>query len=369
MTKWALMFFALLFSFGAGFLVSRHHYSARDREVVAKINSIPVGRRELMRALTVYRLKALEQIVQNRAISEYARRKGITVSDSELDFGQQKFQDYEHQLQVAANLRSEALLRKIILSKWPTQQRGLLLEQFRPALTRYSVTVICLLNDTDLELLNENLARGATFSSMVSKFGAPLPINVAANGLIANATLAELKELIGGNAVDAIALLKPGETTKLVPSNFGKLVIHLDEKKDDEQTLRPYLDEVLIESQRNALLYKVAGNTVLESPYLEALRTTPKPTPNQDVGKLAAPSSNATSAPVNKLPSPKIAPSDNASPSTNLDLPKPDATPTSIPGLDLHPDLKSTPTQVPRPRRNLESTKTFPKKKVSTNTR
>ncbi len=348
---------ALCLAFAAGYQTNRAAQGALNRQAIASVNGDFISRRELNEYLAGYRLTALIDLLEFKVIQQYANSLKVTVSDSELHLENAKTTDKEERYLAERKARGQALLRKIVLRRFSDSKKKQLFQAFLPELTRYTVTVLCLAKPEDEKAFRDQLTSGVSLNDLLAKFSRDIPA-LDKQHQMKNTDIGTLQGELGDTIGMVVPGLKLGEISHTFASPQGPMIVRLDRKLEEYASLEPYLDALLVDSQRAMLSYQLMAHAVVATDL-----TIPQGrnwTPQSKAQKLAKPNASATTLP-DALPAPiatgapipngipaVTATGDLSHPSNALPLPQSTGTPV-LQGLPK-PVLTGAPTDLPAPK-------------------
>jgi len=266
----------------------------------------------------------LQQLVEQKLIEQEAARQKVTLTEQEskdLDKAAEtiKVKPYA---QAALERAKVALLARHLLLKGVTEaQIKEVYELYKPELTQYELFVVVLNTKKDGHDLQRSLEDGVKFDILAKNFS--IDPSRKNGGRIGYLTMPQIRRLMGQEAADEVARLKPNQVGKMIYSPHGLIVLKLGAIKADYKDLKPVAESVLAESRRTELMYRLLSVAKVQSPFMQEA---PSALPAEDTaGILASPK------PAAELPKPGEQPGTGAG-----ELPKPG---TENPGAGELPKL------------------------------
>ena len=129
-------------------------------------------------------------------------------------------------------------------------------------------------------------------------------------GKIGYLTMPQIRRLMGQEAADEVARLKPNQVGRMIYSPHGLIVVKLGAIKSDYKDLKPVAESILAESRRTELMYRLLSVAKVQSPFMQEA---PSALPSEDTAGILA-----TPKPAAELPKPGDQPGTGAG-----ELPKP----------------------------------------------
>jgi hypothetical protein len=294
------------------------------------VNGREVRRSQLDVALTHYRDQAMTDLGTQVVVAEAARRAGVAVDDEDL-IDQQEAMDPELGLATLTRLRTEILLRKLVLSKVKKAEKDEVYRLFRPDLTGYRLSYIVLQESIDSKALDRDLRAGLPFEKLQATYGKLNPPEITPE-LLRPLRPEQLWELFGRRGSATVQALPVGKVSPPLSSGVGIVLVRLDAKEDSYEQVEQSLHQVLYEANKNQVVRELAESTFVTTPltwsatkrkpvhiYGDKVEDLAKPKPKPSATPQASPPATATPLPA-KSPSP-VAPAETASPTPADRLP------------------------------------------------
>ena len=353
-TRTALLGMCLtsLFSFVTGLAVSRIRERRRQETVlpvVATVNSEDIRQADLQLALSLYRRRAIEDLVAEKLLLQAAKQKGIEVQP-ETDPTPEPGIFPDEAVAMARRQRSQKLRRALCLAAFSPAAKRKAFRDLGPELRRYSLWVISLHDQDERAILEREIESGSPLGTIVPKYS--VPPGLPKNGHLVDVSRSTVSQLLGPYVGDSLLRMKVGELSPLTPSPFGPVAVKLVQVKQSYEELEPVLDDVLVESEALALDYELGSQAYVTSAYVSDLSrkrksTGEKPLDPEGLKPIAAQGPSGLPQPKQKpvrklvgiaLPNPPSATPTPAATARRIARPLP------LPPLKpLHPTVSATP--------------------------
>lgn len=314
----------------------------KQSRVVLVVNGEMITKRDLDRALSIYREEALKSLGSQKVIAQAARRRKLTVADQELNL--KGLADVDDDLRRARTemMRSGALFRKLILADVSPADKQKIYDEFRPQLAQYCFSSFSVAEGVDLRRLLDDIAKKRSFEDLAKSYqkageNSHLPESM---------TLEQIRTDFGPTGCQAIQQMEVNDVAGPVPSGHGPLVLRLERIKDSYKDVEPAIEEIAFRSRIRFYQYHLGVDSVITS--LLPAEKTDEPKPDVPKGQDGLPVPNATG-----VATPKV-------------LPAPDPTATVFPrGLPSPKSSGPGPKQLTPPAKHLPTPSYLPKLKPS----
>lgn len=241
---------------------------------VASVNGEDIPLKEFMVAITAEAGPSiLNRLVESRLILQEAKKQGLSAANDpslnrEIDRIQFDVRDKDAVQVFVTQAKANALLRILVLKNVKETELRDTYEQFREDLERYEVSRILLGSEDTAKQVNIALETGSKFDQLA----ATSSLDEGTKNMGGNAGLATRQQLLkayGSAITRKILALRPGETTRplhLVDDRY--LILKLLSHKNTFEELRPYVEDIYVNRERNDFLYRLTVKSEIVSPFL-----------------------------------------------------------------------------------------------------
>ncbi len=284
MRKTAIVWFVTLavascLGFVAG---ARHARREPGRVSVASVNGEVITQAEFENALKlVVGQEVLRLLCTQKVVMQEAQRHGISVSDSEveqarktgrgLSYGDFKLPDEATQEPgfreiVNQEVRAGLIMRKMVLKDVSESWKRHIYELFKDELIQYELFCILVPSQTEAEVVASKLKQGVSFAELAASYSVE-ETSKSNGGRVGFMTQPALQTLLGPEASESLLSLKPGATSRPLPTPVGVVFLKIGTVRSTYNELKPAVEELFVESKRLALLQELITGAELVSPF------------------------------------------------------------------------------------------------------
>ena len=276
-----------------------------ERRPIAVVNDEVITQTDLDRALTVYRLRALEELVDQKLVSQWARREHVTVSASELSPSKSFSNNPVENAFLLLRNQHDVLWRKLVIKKVGEPMRKKIYREFLQELRQYDLSVIILSSSKeDARAYQEDFAQNTSFEALALRYSVDETTS-RIGGKLGFLSLPGVRIRYGPYAADKVIDLQVGEVTGPVDTPFGTAIFKLSAIKESFDDLAPSIDQILVEGKRSEYAYELYKSAHISSDLIPPLKNAPSgPKPH---GSDALPHPSGTPGGIDvSLPAPKL---------------------------------------------------------------
>ena len=255
----------------------------------------------------------LQQMVEQKLIEQEAAKQKVTLTaqeTKELDKAAESIKIKPYAQAALERAKVALLARHLLLKGVSEAQIKEVYDLYKPEITQYELFVVVLTTKKDGHDLQRSLQDGVAFDILAKNFS--LDPSRKNGGKIGYLTMPQIRRLMGQEAADEVARLKPNQVGKMIYSPHGLIVLKLGSIKSDYQDLKPIAESILAESRRTELMYRLLSVAKVQSHFMQEA---PSALPSEDTGGILA-----SPKPAAELPKPGDLPGTGAG-----QLPKPGA--------------------------------------------
>lgn len=241
-----------------------------EPQVEAVVNGQPIVQEDFYAALKLSRGQhTLLRLIFQQLILQEAERYKVSVEPALLRAASKEadqIQDPSIRRVYLRELEAQALMRRLLLREIPESRIRQLLNQFRQELTQYEVSAMTVRSSADGQRVLDGLVRGEHFEDLAKELAAD-PATALNGGRVGWVTEGQVVERYGRQAGESLPLISPQGASG--PFAFGRVfvVVHLRGVRNDDATLRPVLETLLVESRKTAFAYRLFRQANISSKY------------------------------------------------------------------------------------------------------
>ena len=256
---WPMGVLLLLVGSNAGVyrLATRKH-----QEVVLVVNGEEVHRPQLETVLTRFRDQAMTELASEVVIEQAARKAGITLPTPK---SRERYKmDRDLLTAIAAQQRSEALLRVLVLRQVSDADRQRVFQEFGRELARYRLRFLLFQEHADAGELKKDLAAHMPFDKVEVKYGKFNPPEVTED-LRQPIPTETLSHLLGQKGCEIVTSLPVGATSPVLPSRIGWLMVRVESIENSYPQLLPAINDLLFEARKNLYVRELGQSASVDS--------------------------------------------------------------------------------------------------------
>lgn len=282
----------------------------------------------------------LNGMIEQKLIQQEAARQKVTLTSTEtrdLEKAALAVKDPTYREAALEKAKTMTLARHLLLQGVTESQIREVYNLYKDELTQYELFAIVLMTRKDGQDLQRSLQDGSKFSSLAQNFS--IDPSRKNGGKVGFLTLPQIRRSLGQEAADEVARLKPNQVGKMIYTPFGLTVLKLGEVKSDYKDLKPVAENLLAESRRTDLNFRLFQNAKISSPFMD---TAPDGLPTNEELGIKPGDKEAPGA----LPLPKESPNGNK----DKTMPKFDAGSKNAPKDLPKPGEGAAPGELPKPK-------------------
>ena len=262
-------------------------------ETVLTVNGQSVSNRDFEQELKqTAASETLQRLLRQMVIEQEAARQEIKLSQEEEAELYRIAHRAPSQLRALARrqARSEYLLRSLVLQDVSESTKQRLFRQFGPQLTQYEVSVLLVGTDAEARYASANLAV-CSFETLVETMS--LDPSKRNRGRVGFLTRSQLQSWLGNEAAEAVVGLQKDSVTPPLHALPGRVILKRGEVRSSYEHLKPAIENLIADSRREELMYRLLREAKVNSPYLmsqpgQQLRPIGSKTPSTPDPKIAA---------------------------------------------------------------------------------
>lgn len=273
----------LIVAVSLGFVAGARHIRREPGRVsVATVNGESITQAEFEDAMKlVVGQEVLRLLCAQKAVLQEAKKRGLSVSDEEvedarksgrgLSYGSFKLPDEattDPGLRdvVDQEVRAGLIMRKMVLKDVSESWKRHVYDLFKEELTQYELFCIVLPNQGEVSVVAAKLKKGESFSDLAASYSAE-ESSKRNGGRVGFLTEPAVQALLGADASEALAALKPGVVSEPIETAVGVVFLKVGKVRSSYDELKPSIEELFVESRRLGVLQDLISGAELISPF------------------------------------------------------------------------------------------------------
>ncbi len=266
-----------------GFVAGARHIRREPGRVsVATVNGEVITQAEFDSALKlVVGQEILRMLCAQKAITQEARKMGLTVTDDEVEkarksgqgltYGAFKLPDEATQdpgMREVVNqeVRAGLLMRKMVMKDVSESWKRHVYDLFKDELTQYEVFCILVPSQTEADVVAAKLKKGENFSDLAANYSGE-ENSKSKGGRVGFLTQPAVHTLMGPDASEVLADLKPGVASEPIATPMGVCFLKVGTVRSSYEELRPVIEDIFVESKQLGALQELISDAEMISPF------------------------------------------------------------------------------------------------------